>query len=73
MKVKFERGRLSMLPETRDGERFCKRLIQRMTDSNLLMGWYGDVRFNGKETSGYVVTTKPSIRKAGREKSEKKV
>jgi len=63
MTVQFKNDRLEMLPETLDGERFCKRLINRMTDSSLLMGWYGDIRFNGKETSGYIVTTDPTVKK----------
>ena len=59
-----------MLPETPEEERFCKRLINRMTDSNLLMGWYGDVEFDGKETSGYKITTLPSVESAGIEETK---
>ena len=55
MKVKFEHERLQMLPENNDEEMFCKALIRRITDSNKLMSWYGDMSF-GRETSGYIIT-----------------
>jgi hypothetical protein len=63
MKVKFESDRLQIIPKEEAGsyeERFIKeltRLIQAV--SNELMAWYGDVEFDGKETSGYVITWKP--------------
>ena len=55
MKVKFEHERLQMLPENDDEEWFCKTLIRRVEDSNNLMSWYGDMRFD-RETSGYIIT-----------------
>jgi len=60
MKVKYENGRLYLLPENRDEERFAKTLRRRMIDSNELMGWYGDAKFEGKETSAYVITWLPN-------------
>ena len=62
MKVKFESDRLQMLPETDNEEGFCKTLGRRIADSNVLMNWYGDVEFDGKATSGYVITYKPTDR-----------
>ncbi len=58
MKTKFEHNRLELLPENDFEERFATTLIRRMTDSNELMGWYGDVEFD-KPTSGYVITWLP--------------
>ena len=60
MKTKYEHERLNLLPESLEEEEFCKDLIRRMIDSNILMGWYGDVEFDGKETSGYVITDQPT-------------
>ena len=56
MKVKFENDRLQMLPEGIDEERFAKMLVRRMEDSNNFTGWYGDMEFDNKGTSGYVIT-----------------
>ncbi len=72
MKVKFEHDRLEMITED-DNE---KRFVQEMSEliqavSNELMAWYGDVKFDGKETSGNVITWKPkrNPRNIGIEKS----
>ena len=59
MKVKFENDRLELIPEDTFETRFATTLIRRMDDSNRLMGWYGDVRVDEKETSGYVITWIP--------------
>lgn len=59
MKMNFEFNRLNLLPETPDEEAFTKALVRRIEDSNRLVGWYGDVEIDGKETSGYVITWKP--------------
>jgi len=48
-----------MLPENIKEENFCKALIRRMTDSNRMMGWYGDMTVDGKETSGYKIAMNP--------------
>lgn len=58
MKTEYKYGRLNLLPETIEEEEFCKMLIRRITDSRLLMSWYGDVSFDGKETCGYIITTR---------------
>ena len=63
MKVKYEHDQLVMIPENPAEDGFCKDLIRRMVDSNYLMGWYGDVRFD-KETSGYKIAYKPDVMKA---------
>ena len=71
MKVKFENNRLSMLPDNNEDERFARdivRLIQAV--SNNMMAWYGDVTFD-KETSGYVITYKPT-KKIGVNNMQKK-
>ena len=60
MKVKFESNRLQFLVEPDSNEEwFVKTLVRRITDSNNLMSWYGDVEFDGKETSGYIITWQP--------------
>ena len=60
MEVKFNNNRLEMIPQDNFEERFATTLVRRMTDSNRLMGWYGDVTSEaGKETSGYVITWQP--------------
>lgn len=60
MKTRYKNERLTLLPETPDEISFCKDLTSRIIDSNLLMAWYGDVEFDGKETSGYIITYQPS-------------
>ncbi|MFW6173233.1 MAG: hypothetical protein ACOC5T_05760 [Elusimicrobiota bacterium] len=59
MKVQYTARSIEMLPENHIEELFCKKIIRRMTDSNRLMGWYGDVKFDGEITSGYVITETP--------------
>lgn len=60
MKIKYRNERIEMLPETDKDEWFCKELHSFIRHtSNEFMSWYGDVEFDGKETSGYVYTFKP--------------
>ena len=65
MKTNYEHGQLIMLPETPVEERFCVDIVRRMTDSNRLMGWYGDCRMDGKETSGYKISYLPGTMSNG--------
>ena len=55
MQVNFRHDRLQMIIENAYEKRFVQelgRLVQAV--SNNLMAWYGDVRFDDKETSGNV-------------------
>lgn len=61
MKIQYRNKRIEMLTETTEDERFAKELTRFVRAvSNDFMAWYGDVSFDGKETSGFVITTKPT-------------
>jgi hypothetical protein len=59
MKVQYRHGRLEMISENHEEKMFVNSLIRLVQSvSNDLMAWYGDVKFDSKETSGCVITNK---------------
>jgi hypothetical protein len=61
MKVQFRNNRLELQTEDNEEERFAGKLSRLIAGvSNDFMSWYGDVRFDDKETSGFVITYRPS-------------
>lgn len=59
MKTQYRYDRLELLPENEQEARFCKALMNRITDSNIIMAYHGDVKFDGKETCGFIITPYP--------------
>lgn len=60
MKIQFRHERIEMLPDNPDEDNFAKELTRLLRAvSNNFMGYYGDVKFDGEETSGYVITEVP--------------
>lgn len=61
MKVQFRNNRLEIKTEDVQEEMFASKLSRLIAGvSNQFMSWYGDVSFDGKETSGFVITYRPS-------------